>query len=93
MQILTKLIFRNYSERSSHRLSNRQHAKESETDGAVLTTCNQFNPAQYNPDIFQPVEAADEEVSVSPHCESRRSERTALSGIDGPVPPEDNHRL
>lgn len=60
-------------ERYSHHLNDlpyRQHViedttKEFDKDGAVLTTCNQFNPAQYNPDIFQPVEVADEEVSDS----------------------------
>lgn len=37
--------------------------KDFDKEGTVLNTCNQFNPAQYNPDIFQPVELADEEVS------------------------------
>ena len=40
-----------------------QHVYEdTQKDVKVLATCNQFNPAQYNPDIFQPVEQADEEV-------------------------------
>jgi hypothetical protein len=38
--------------------------KNFDKEGTVLSTCNQFNPAQYNPDIFQPVELADEEVSI-----------------------------
>lgn len=38
--------------------------KSFDKDGTVLNTCNQFNPAQYNPDVFQPVEQSDEEVSV-----------------------------
>ena len=43
-----------------------QHVYEDTTkDTKVLSTCNQFNPAQYNPDIFQPVELADEEVRVT----------------------------
>jgi hypothetical protein len=37
--------------------------KNFDKEGTVLSTCNQFNPAQYNPDIFQPVELVDEEVS------------------------------
>lgn len=37
--------------------------KNFDKEGTVLNTCNQFNPAQYNPEIFQPVELADEEVS------------------------------
>jgi hypothetical protein len=42
-----------------------QHVYEdTQKDVKVLATCNQFNPAQYNPDIFQPVEQADEEVTA-----------------------------
>eukprot|EP00599_Poterioochromonas_sp_BG-1_P005069 CAMPEP_0173148594 /NCGR_PEP_ID=MMETSP1105-20130129/9814_1 /TAXON_ID=2985 /ORGANISM="Ochromonas sp., Strain BG-1" /LENGTH=320 /DNA_ID=CAMNT_0014063281 /DNA_START=248 /DNA_END=1207 /DNA_ORIENTATION=+ len=41
---------------------------EYENDGkgfakeTVLTTCNQFTPAQFNPDKFQAVESSDEEI-------------------------------
>ena len=31
-------------------------------DETVLNTCNQFNPAQYNPSAFQSVESSDAEV-------------------------------
>jgi transmembrane 9 superfamily protein 2/4 len=32
-------------------------------DSTVLSTCNQFSPAAFNPDKFQVVESADEEVN------------------------------
>jgi hypothetical protein len=38
--------------------------KDFNKDETVLTTCNQFQPAQYNPEKFQPVELADEEVNI-----------------------------
>ena len=31
----------------------------------MLNTCNQFNPAQFNPDKFQAVETSDEEVGLN----------------------------
>lgn len=38
------------------------NSKGFDKETSLLTTCNQFNPAQYNPDIFQSVEQPDEEV-------------------------------
>lgn len=40
----------------------------------VLNTCNQFNPAQYNPQAFQSVENADEEVVYTYDVKWERSE-------------------
>jgi len=43
-------------------------------DGTVLNTCNQFNPAQYNPDSFQPVEGSDEEIIYTYDVKWERSD-------------------
>lgn len=40
----------------------------------VLNTCNQFNPAQYNPEAFQAVEDADEEVVYTYDIKWERSD-------------------
>ena len=40
----------------------------------MLTTCNQFNPAQYNPESFQAVEDADEEVIYTYDVKWERSD-------------------
>lgn len=37
-------------------------------DSTILNTCNQFTPAQFNPEKFQPVEMGDEEVSSIRLC-------------------------
>jgi len=43
-------------------------------DTTVLTTCNQFTPAQFNPEKFQPVEKADEEVIYTYDVKWERSD-------------------
>lgn len=43
-------------------------------DKTVLNSCNQFNPAQYNPDNFQSVELPDEEVVYSYDIKWERSD-------------------
>lgn len=39
-----------------------------------MNTCNQFNPAQYNPEKFQPVEAEKEEVVFTYDVKWEKSE-------------------
>ena len=48
--------------------------KSYEKDKTVLTTCNQFQPAQYNPELFQAVEDADEEVIYTYDIKWERSD-------------------
>lgn len=55
-------MINDYIKKIQHVYENSQ--KDFDKEGTVLNTCNQFNPAQYNPDIFQPVELPDEEVSL-----------------------------
>lgn len=48
--------------------------KNFDKDGTVLNTCNQFIPAQYNPDNFQAIEMADEEVIYTYDVKWERSD-------------------
>jgi len=43
-------------------------------DATVLNTCNQFTPAQFNPDKFQSVEMSDEEVVYTYDVKWERSD-------------------
>eukprot|EP00981_Chlorochromonas_danica_P007103 scaffold1559_cov176-Ochromonas_danica.AAC.4 len=43
-------------------------------DSTVLSTCNQFSPAAFNPERFQPVESADEEIVYTYDVKWERSE-------------------
>jgi transmembrane 9 superfamily protein 2/4 len=45
-------------------------------DATVLTTCNQQNPATFNPDKFQPVELKAEEVIYTYDVKWERSDLT-----------------
>ena len=52
------IIYNYYCNLSQHEYEETQ--SNFDKDETVLNTCNQFTPAQYNPEKFQSVEVADE---------------------------------